>query len=152
MGWVRGWGMVSFSSEGKQAWQEDGHLTPSNIEVENRWSLTSTMLCTFMACTGTSLRHWKVPSWPKRAVFVLQDVKARAAESVPQQGGHYESELEFQLFQFEFWALVESFLQLLLPQWVFAIGEYWTYINVVSGPRFETVARSLQVVTLWKWL
>jgi len=47
---------------------------------------------------------------------VLQDVKARAAESVPQQGGHYESELEFQLLQFEFGALVESFLQLLLPQ------------------------------------
>jgi hypothetical protein len=54
----------------------------------------------------------------------LQDVKARAAESVPQQGGHYESELEFQLLQFEFGALVESFLQLLLPQRVVAIGEY----------------------------
>lgn len=54
-GYGVGGGGGSFSSEGKQAWQEDGHLTSSNVEVENRWSLTSTVPCTFMACTGTSL-------------------------------------------------------------------------------------------------
>jgi hypothetical protein len=60
----------------------------------------------------------------QRLLFVLQNVKARAAESVPQQGGHYESELQFQLLQSEFGALVQSFLQLLVPQRVLALGEY----------------------------
>ena len=51
----KGTGVGPFSSQGKQAWQEGGHLIPYNVEVQNRWSLTSTMPFTFMACTGTSL-------------------------------------------------------------------------------------------------
>ena len=54
---------------------------------------------------------------------MFQNVKARAAESVPEPSGHCEPQLQFQLLQFEFGAFVESFLQLLLPQRVLTLGE-----------------------------
>ena len=56
-------------------------------------------------------------------IFMFQNVKARAAESVPEPSGHCEPQLQFQLLQFEFGAFVESFLQLLLPQRVLTLGE-----------------------------
>jgi hypothetical protein len=57
-------------------------------------------------------------------VILLQDAKARAAKSVPDQSRHSEPQLHGQLLQPQPRAAVEQILQLLVPQRVLALGEY----------------------------
>jgi hypothetical protein len=57
-------------------------------------------------------------------VVLLQDVKARATESVSDQSRHPEPQLDCQLLQSQPRATRQPIIQLLVPQRIFAVGEY----------------------------